>query len=233
VADHSTSAWTIRSILVGKPEPMPHQGREIVTAIRKRPVEGPLYLGALNFEGDGQADLVNHGGRDKAVCVYSGKHYPYWEKELGRALGCGAFGENLTVDDMTEEDVCIGDIFQLGEAVVQVSQPRQPCYKLAARHGIPDLPLRVERTGFTGFYFRVLREGRVSRDSGLIRLARAAPGITVMEANRIMHRGKSDAEGIRRLLGVPELSDSWRTTLAKRLGRLEGPGGSGERTPDR
>ncbi|WP_409347004.1 MOSC domain-containing protein [Paenibacillus sp. MBLB4367] len=208
---------TIISLNVGKPADVEHQGKIVSTGINKSPVETRLFLSAINFEGDGQADLKFHGGVDKAVCVYCYEHYPYWQQELERPLSFGAFGENVTVTGMLEPDVHIGDTFQLGDAVVQISQPRQPCYKLSVKYGKPDMPLKVQNAGYTGYYFRVLQEGFVSKDSRLVRIERDPNGVTIEYANRIMHHDKQDQDGIRRILAVSALSASWRKTLEKRL----------------
>lgn len=208
----------IISINVGKPVQVQFNKKEVSTGIFKTPSDEPLFLSWLNFEGDGQADLVHHGGREKAVCVYPYEHYPYWERELDRALGYSAFGENLTTRGLLETEVCIGDIFQLGEAIVQVSQPRQPCFKLSVKYGAPDMPLKVQETGYTGFYFRVLQEGLVSKTDGLQIIDRHSKAITVSYANQIMHHERDNLEGIARILEVEELSDNWRKTLTKRLG---------------
>ncbi|MDQ0089437.1 MOSC domain-containing protein YiiM [Paenibacillus anaericanus] len=207
----------IRSINVGKPAQVIHNGKEVSTGINKTPVNGAIYLSLLNFEGDGQADHVHHGGEDKAVCVYPFEWYAYWEQEIGTALAFGAFGENLTTEGMVEDDICIGDIFELGEALVQVSQPRQPCFKLAVKYGVPDLPLKVQQTGYTGYYLRVLREGLVSSEDRLILSQRHPARVTLTFANQIMHKDKDNMDGVSRILEVTELSDSWRQTLAKRL----------------
>jgi MOSC domain-containing protein YiiM len=209
--------FEIVSINVGKPMNLVFNGKELRTGINKKPVTEPIFLSFLHFDGDGQADLIHHGGKDKAVCVYPYDHYAYWEKELGRKLEAAAFGENLTVKGLEEEDVCVGDMFQLGEAVVQVSQPRQPCYKLAKKYNVEDLPLRVQKTGYTGFYFRVLKEGWVTKESRLQLLSRHPLGVTVSFANHIMYHDKYNQEGIERILSVQELSESWRKTLLKRL----------------
>lgn len=209
--------YEIMSINTGKPKPLPYQNKEVSSGIVKRPVTEPLFLSELNFDGDGQADLVHHGGRDKAVCVYAYEHYSHWENELNTTLDFGAFGENLTTRGLLENKVCIGDIFQLGEATVQVSQPRQPCYKLSARYGAPEMPLQIQETGFTGFYFRVLKEGMVSQTDGLTLVARHPQGITLSFANRIMHQGKDRFEDMKKILEVAELSESWRATFLKRL----------------
>ncbi|GAA0387548.1 MOSC domain-containing protein [Paenibacillus motobuensis] len=207
----------IISINIGKPIQIQFNNKELSTGIFKTPNNDPLFLTWIGFEGDGQADLVHHGGRDKAVCVYPYEHYPYWENELNQALEYSAFGENLTTQGLLETEVCIGDVFQLGEAVVQVSQPRQPCFKLSVRYGVPDMPLKVQETGYTGFYFSVLQEGLVSNSDSLIRTSRHPKGITVSYANHIMHRDKNDTEGIKKILEVKELSENWRKTFVKRL----------------
>lgn len=211
----------ILSLNVGMPREVQFQQKDVFTGIFKTATEEALYLSYLNFEGDGQADLVHHGGREKAVCVYPYEHYPFWENELKRPLEYGALGENLTIKGLLETDVCIGDVFELGKAIVQISQPRQPCYKLTIRYGVPDMLLKVQQTGYTGFYFRVLEEGAVSKDDGLSLLHRHPKEITVSFANRIMHREKDNIEGIKQILEVEELSLNWRNTFLKRLAGTE------------
>lgn len=211
----------ILSINVGKPTQVKFKNKEVSTGIFKNPAEESLFLSKLNFQGDGQADLVHHGGKEKAVCVYPYEHYSFWEDELRKNLKYGAFGENLTTRGFLETDVCIGDIFELGEAIVQVSQPRQPCYKLSVRYGVPHMVLKVQETGYTGFYFRVLKEGFVSQSDVLKRTFCHPKAITISYANRIMHHEKSNFDGIKKLLEVEELSTSWRATCLKRLDGIE------------
>ncbi|MNZ40874.1 6-N-hydroxylaminopurine resistance protein [compost metagenome] len=160
---------------------------------------------------------MHHGGKEKAVCVYPYEHYLFWENELQTKLDYGAFGENLTIKGLLETNVCIGDVFKLGKAIVQVSQPRQPCYKLSVRYGVPDMPLKVQQTGYTGFYLRVLEEGVVSKADGLILLHRHPKEITVSFASRIMYLEKDHTAGIKQILEVEELSVNWRNTFLKRL----------------
>ncbi|UUZ83493.1 MOSC domain-containing protein [Paenibacillus sp. P26] len=208
------------SLNVSKPKEVDYQGKTLATGIFKKPVGGRTPLSFVNLEGDGQGDLVYHGGPDKAVCVYSAEHYPYWEERLERKLDFGAFGENFTLNGLVETEACIGDIFEIGTARVQLSQPRQPCYKLAMKHGVPKLPAYVEETGFTGYYFRVLQEGEVEAGQTLRLVERHPAGITVAEANRLNYRDKKNGEGIRRSLGVGALSASWRASFEKRLAAL-------------
>lgn len=212
-----TKLYELVSLNLGMPKEVTYGENLIRTGINKSQVNEPAFLSSLKFEGDGQADLIHHGGIDKAVCVYSYNHYSYWEKELNRNLAYGAFGENITVQGMLEEDVCIGDIFQVGEAVVQVSQPRQPCFKLAKKYDVPKLPLYFQNTGYTGFYFRVLKEGWVSPTDSLAKIQTDPKGISIAYANHMMHKEKRNFEGIRRILEVDALSTSWKKTFEKRL----------------
>ncbi|MGG1326751.1 MOSC domain-containing protein [Bacillus tropicus] len=209
--------YQLLSLNIGLPKGVTYGGKVIHTGINKKQVKEPVYLSFVKFNGDGQADLVHHGGVDKAVCVYTGDHYPYWEKELNQDLVYGAFGENITVSGMREEDVCIGDMFELGQAIVQVTQPRQPCFKLAKKYNIPKLPLYFQETGYTGFYFRVLKEGWVSSVDTLKRLQSDPKGVSVAFANRIMHKEKQNVEGVKRILEVNALSSSWRKSFEKRI----------------
>lgn len=207
----------ILSIQVGKPQPMAYSKGEILTGMCKLPVQGELFLSSVNLEGDEQADLTYHGGVDKAVCVYSFEHYPHWESVMNRQLHLGAFGENLTVKGLLESEVCIGDVFQLGAAIVQVSQPRQPCHKLAKRYDIPDLALQVQQSGYTGFYLRVLQEGIVSQEKSIRLLERDPHGFTVQYANHIMHHDRNNLRAAERMLQVKALSQNWQRTFTKRL----------------
>src|SRR5699024_4237516 len=128
-----------------------------------------------------------------------------------------AFGENLTTRGLLETDVCIGDIFKLGEATVQVSQPRQPCYKLSVKYGDPNMPIKVQETGYTGYYFRVLEEGWVSQSDGLIKIESHPKAVTVAFANQVMHHEKNNVEAMKKILDVEALSPNWRKRFQNRL----------------
>ncbi len=206
----------VLSINVGVPIALQYRSKEVISGIYKDPIEHSAYLSYLNFEGDLQADLEHHGGTDKAVCVYPSEHYMHWEQVLQRPLTPGAFGENVTTSGLLESQLYIGDIFRLGDAVVQISQPRQPCYKLSVKYELPELPLLVQTTGYTGYYFRVLEEGLVSRSASLVLLERPQDKVTLAYANTIMHMDKQNIEGIDHILEIPWLSDSWRKTLTAR-----------------
>lgn len=190
------------------------------TGFVKSPVVGPVFLGATNLEGDGQADLVHHGGLDKAVLCYSAHHYEPWRDELNLPdLPAGGFGENFTIAGLTEADVCIGDIWQVGMAIVQVSQPRQPCWKLARRWRIKDLALRVQQNGRTGWYVRVLTEGTIAAGLPLSLRDRPFPEWTVARANQLMHHDQDDRASAAALASLPPLSASWKKTLTHRAAR--------------
>lgn len=210
----------IVSLNVGKPVTVEYQGKPLSTGIYKQPVEGPVFLSRENFAGDGQADLVHHGGVDKAVCAYPFEHYEYWKSSLGKEMLLASFGENLTLKGMLEDQVCIGDIFRIGGAVVQISQPRYPCFKLSQKHGVKDMPTRVLNTGYSGFYFRVLEEGEVSADSPLTRLEAHPKGVTVREVFLMMANGRKDEHGLTRMLELEELSASVRGQFASWLENL-------------
>ena len=209
----------IESLNIGLPKQERFYGRELLTGICKVPVSGSLLLRRLGFEGDGVGDLNHHGGPDKAVCVYSTDHYPYWQETMGMKLPVAAFGENLSVANLREEDICIGDIFELGTALVQVSQPRQPCKTLAARYGRDDMIRLVVDSGYTGFYLRVLGEGQVEKGNMLILREGNPLRISIAFANYIYHHDNRNCEAINTILGVPALSGSWQRSfqeLAKR-----------------
>jgi MOSC domain-containing protein YiiM len=206
----------IVSINVGAPSVRVYGEREVLTAGHKRPVPSAM-LRRANFDGDRQADLKHHGGPDKAVCVYSFEHYPFWEETLGVPLAPGAFSENLTIASLRESEVRLGDTFRAGQALVQLSQPRQPCSKLAGRHARADLPDLIHRTSFSGFYLRVLEEGMVRSGDAFELVARHPAGVTVAFANQVMYRQRADRESLLRVLNVDALSAAWRKTLSRRL----------------
>lgn len=183
----------------------------------KNPVKGLLRLGKTNLEGDGQADLKNHGGPDKAVNLYPVEHYARWREELLLpGLNAGAMGENFTTEGLTEDTTCIGDIYAAGEARIQISQPRQPCWKIDRRWGVEGFARRVQESGRTGWYFRVLQEGMVEAGLGLDLVERLCPEWTVARANDVMHGRLTDLAALEELSRCPVLSQSWRDTLAAR-----------------
>ncbi|WP_373895724.1 MOSC domain-containing protein [Virgibacillus natechei] len=223
----------IDRIMVGKPQTYGQKDaknpmdREWKSGIVKRTVTGKIWAGETNLEGDGQGDLKNHGGVEKAIFVYPISHYAKWQERLERTdFTIGAFGENLAVQHITEADLCIGDIFHIGEAVVQVSQPRRPCWRPARRWRIKDLAIQIQREGMTGWYFRVLKEGEIQAGDHLSLQERPFPEWTVMKCNDVMYNQKQDTELAGRLAACELLAPSWRKTLSK---RAEGRGSSSSR----
>lgn len=200
------------SLQIGRPAPLPWRGREVSTAIVKRAADGPLELGLDGFPGDEQGDRINHGGPDKAVCAYPMEHVPSWEQALETRLPGGAFGENLSISGLLEREVHIGDVLGVGAARVQVSQPRGPCFKLAARWGLKELPSRMAKDGRSGFYFRVLEPGAVGAGDGIELLERDSE-VSVAEVMRVTYRDRRDSEALARVLASPALADQWRQVL--------------------
>ena len=187
------------------------------TGFYKSPVAGPVHLGRTNLVGDGQANLKVHGGTDKAVLGYAASHYAAWREELRLPdLPYGAFAENFTITFLHEGNVCLGDVYAIGRARVQVSQPRQPCGNITRRWKLPGLTERVQATGRHGWYMRVLEEGEVEAGEPIALLERPNADWTIERAFRAMNeRGKNAAEAAC-LARVPALAVSWREQLAPR-----------------
>lgn len=203
--------------------------RKIRSAIFKKPVKGKIFLDYLGFEGDSVADPIHHGGQDKAVCVYPFAHFPFWESELSTQLLPGAFGENLTDDGLTEKEVCIGDIFRIGEAEVQCSQPRQPCHKLVKIFDCPAMARKIQETGFSGYYMRVIKRGWMEPGLAVKRVHGDSARVSVEEANALMYRDKNNYEKTLEILQIDSLSSSWREIFEKRLASNNKPLRAGDK----
>jgi MOSC domain-containing protein YiiM len=190
------------------------------SAIAKSSVEGTVDVGVLGLAGDEQVDRKHHGGTDKAVLGYSAEHYALWRSEHA-ALDWphGAFGENLTIVGLDESLVCVGDEYSVGSCILQVSQPRQPCWKLARRWRLTSLTDEVRRTGRTGWYYRVLQEGRLAPRDEVRLLKRPYPEISIAWAHSVMHDVPRQQSLDLRLAACPALAQTWRDTLLKRAGR--------------
>ena len=193
-----------------------HRGRPVRSGIAKRPVESEtIEVGQLNLDGDGQADLEVHGGEDKAVYAYPSEHIATWSDERGEDLGPAAFGENLTVAGWLESDVCIGDLWAWGDAVLEVCQPRWPCYKLGLHRGDQKILAQLRNSGRTGWYLRVLQTG-TAPVAGPIKVAVRHPaGVTVSEVHEARLHGTSD-ERRDELLDLEPLAEEWRWNLRHR-----------------
>jgi MOSC domain-containing protein YiiM len=188
------------------------------SAIVKQPVDGRVRAGRLNLVGDGQADLAVHGGPDKAILAYAAAHYDAWRTELCRQdFPHGAFGENFTIRGLDERAVCIGDVYTIGSATFEVSQPRLPCYKLAYRWRIKDLSARVRKSRRPGWYLRVRHEGYVERGQPVELVARTYPEWSVSAVLELAENPRADPENARRLAQCQSLTASWRTELLDAL----------------
>ena len=193
-------------------------GKPIRSGIVKQPITAAsIDLDALNLEGDRQADLTVHGGRDKAVYAYPVEHLPLWNEELGTDFGPGTFGENLTTAGWLEDDVHIGDVWAWGQARLQVSQPRSPCYKLATVTGRPDLLKRFVRTGRTGWYLRVLQPATVPVSGPIQVIERHPAGISVLLAHQASLPGALDRTDVEAVARVNALAADWRHWVLHQL----------------
>lgn len=210
--------WAIEAICVGRVAPLGARG--VPSGIDKQPIAQPLPLTKAGFVGDEQGDLRHHGGPDKAVHHYPIDHRVAWEEEIGtNALltGAAAFGENLAVRGLTEADVAIGDRFALGTAVIEVSQGRQPCFKLNLRFDVPDMALRMQRNGRTGWYYRVVESGLVAPEDRLRLLDRPSPLWTIARLHRTFYLDPMDRPSLRTIASLPQLAERWRQLAQKRL----------------
>ncbi len=214
----------IISIQIGQVEEFPGDAsgrgleKDWQSAIRKRPVEGTVSVALGGLHGDQQADRRVHGGPDKAVLAYSIDHREDWQSELGIDSGePGGFGENFTVSGDTEETVCVGDVVEIGSAILQVSQPRQPCWKLSRRWNDPQLVKKVARTGWTGWYYRVLQEGEVESGNEFKLADRPNPDWTIARSNQALFHDDLSIEQMQELSKLKELAESWKRDLLRRL----------------
>jgi MOSC domain-containing protein YiiM len=208
------------SVLVGNPRTTgtPHardpMDRAFTSAIWKEPVVGRAWVGTLGIRGDAVANTKVHGGPDQAVLMYAATHYPTWRAEWGRDdIGPGAFGENLSVDGLTEESAYLGDVYRIGTARLQVTKPREPCATLARRHRRPDMIAIVQANGRGGWYLRVLEEGEVDAGQPIELMERPHPEWPVREVGRAMLGRKTDPERAARLARCPALAANWRARI--------------------
>jgi MOSC domain-containing protein YiiM len=207
------------SVNISLPKPVEYRGENVWTGIFKEPVSGRVALRRLNLDGDRQADLSVHGGVDKAVYAYPAEHYEHWRGALGRELPFGQFGENFTVSGMLESSTSIGDVYRVGGAVVQVTQPRTPCFKLGIKMGNPRFLKLFLESGRTGFYLRVLEEGELGAGDAVELVNSDPAGVTVTEILRLGYKDTEDIEGARRAAAVAALSEGWRDWFGARIAK--------------
>ena len=217
------------SVNVSRPRTIQYDGKPVETGIFKEPVEGRVMLRGLNIDGDGQADLVGHGGIYKAAYVYSIENYRYWETALGRTdFSFGQFGENFTVENMLDEDIQVGDIFRIGGALAEVTQPRVPCFKLAHKMNIAGFEHVFLESGRPGFYLRVLEEGEVAAGDAIERLAEGPERMSVAAVNELLYFDLGNIDDTRRVLRIPALSPGWRGSFEERIAKADRTGRSAE-----
>lgn len=217
---------TLQSIQVGMPQTIvddhgeSEEDRVWVSGFFKQPIVGPVRVTKTLIEGDGQADLRNHGGEDKAILAYSLDHYDEWKSELDILdFPAGAFGENLSVTGTNETEVCIGDTWQIGDVRLQVSQPRQPCWKLGRRWGRRDLPARVIENGRSGWYLRVLQEGMIQAPATIKLIDRPCPKWTVAAISQIIFHDRANIAALKELANCEFLAANMRRWMASKTTR--------------
>lgn len=199
------------SINVSLPKEVTHKGQTFVTGIFKEPIVGSAKVSRLNIEGDGQADLKYHGGEERAVYVYSNDHYSFWKQQLGRDdFEMGQFGENLTVEGMLDDEVCIGDQYRIGTVLFEVSQPRIPCYKLAARMNDNRITKLFFNSGRLGFYMRVLEEGEITAGDEILTVMKHPLAMSIRKVNALLHFEQEDYDNIKKAKNIEALSPLWK-----------------------
>jgi ferredoxin-NADP reductase/MOSC domain-containing protein YiiM len=210
------------SVNVGLPRDIAWRGKTVHTAIWKAPVQGPRVVRRLNIDGDGQGDLVGHGGEHRAVFVYQIDCYRYWQTELGRNdLTFGQFGENFTVEGLPDREVCIGDRYRIGSASFEVTQPRVTCYRVGIRMNEPKMAALLVARGRPGFYLRVLEEGEVKAGDEIVQLGAGPERMTVVEINALLYMPGHPRSQLERALRIPALSPGWRASFQALLGQVQ------------
>ncbi|HEX4208135.1 MAG TPA: MOSC domain-containing protein [Ktedonobacteraceae bacterium] len=215
-------AGVLQSVQVGTPQQYDIESktkgsqRSWETSFFRTPSEQPRWLYTTHLEGNTQADTKHHGTLSQAVLLYAAAHYPLWQAELGRPeMGPGGFGENFTVGELSEETACIGDIYAIGEAHIQVTGPRYPCQKIQRRWNIRGLTARVAKTGRTGWYCRVVREGMIEPDTSITLVERPYPQWTIALTNDFGHSRNKDVETAKALAACPLLEGFWRELVVR------------------
>ncbi len=194
VGEQEPDIPSLLSVNVGMPRNVAWQGRTVYTGVWKYPVPGPTMVRRLNVDGDGQGDLNGHGGEQRAVLVYQIQSYSYWQQQLGRDdFGYGQFGENLTVDGLPDDQVCIGDRYRIGDAEFEVTQPRVTCYRVGLRLGVPELPALLVSHHRPGFYMRVLTEGHVEAGDQIVKTRADPRALSVADTDALLYLPDRDA----------------------------------------
>ena len=218
-------AGRLLSVNVGLPQDLTWHGRTVHTAVWKQPVDGPRQVRRLNIDGDGQGDLAGHGGEQRAVFVYQVESYQYWQEQLGRDdFSYGQFGENFTISGLADDQVCIGDRYQIGEALFEVTQPRVTCYRVGIRMNEARMPALLVSHHRPGFYFRVLREGAVRAGDEIVQVAAGPEAMTVAEIDGLLYLPGHSRERMLSALRIPALSPGWKASFRAMEDQTEAPG---------
>src|ERR1700761_8040983 len=205
------------------PQDVAWQGRTVHTAVWKKPVTGPRMVRRLNLDGDGQGDRAGHGGEQRAVFVYQIESYRYWQQQLKRTdFVHGQFGENFTVEGLPDDAVCIGDRYQIGSALFEITQPRVTCYRVGIRLNEPRMPALLTSSGRPGFYFRVLREGEVGAGDAIAKVGEAKERMTVAEVNALLYSPNHAHDRLQHALQIEALSPGWRMSFEALLRNATG-----------
>jgi len=212
----------IETIAVGGPRTVSWQGEEVVTSIFKTPIPGPVTVRAHNLEGDRQSDLKVHGGEFKAVYTYAAEHYGFWRARLARELEPATFGENLTISGLDEPDLCIGDVVRIGDAELEATLPRLPCFKLGIRFGDPLMVKAFAQSRRWGIYFRISREGRIVQGDAVKIVHRDPARLAAYDIARIYVFDHDDLDTMRRLAAHERLDPAWRDWFLGKLAGAEG-----------
>src|SRR5271167_4723340 len=216
------------SVNVGLPREVEWQGRIVRTAVWKRSVSGRVMARRLNLDGDGQGDLAGHGGEQRAVMVYQLDSYRYWETQLQRHdFQYGQFGENLTVEGLPDDEVCIGDRYRIGNALFEVSQPRVTCYRVGIRMNNPQMPALLVSHKRPGFYFRVIEEGEIGAGDEITKVADGPEQVTVAEIDGLLYLPGHSRDQLERALRIPSLSAGWKGSLQALIAADEQGGNAG------
>lgn len=206
----------IIALSIGKPKKHSWKNNEEISGIGKEKINS-VFLKKEGFQGDGVANTAFHGGPDRAVCLYPYEHYRMWEKEFNMKFSPPAFGENICAENMLEKNVFIGDTFSLGETFIQITQGRIPCSTISKHNREDRLLGRIVETCFTGYFFRVLKEGTVTADSVLKLEERKQEKVSILQGNFIMFHDRKNLKAIEELLRIEELADVWREKLENAL----------------
>ena len=205
----------VKSVNLGQPQEIETPRGIIVTSIFKSPVEGRIPVRGTNLVGDRQSDLTVHGGPSKAIYAYAFEHYPYWTAKLTREITFGNFGENLTTEGLLETDVQIGDHYRVGTAVLKVTQPRMPCYKMNLRFDLATMVKLFWQSGFSGLYFGIVEEGDIAAGDAIELLERPSDSVTIAEVVSAYKGEITNKALLDRVLAAP-ISGSWKQEIQER-----------------